>query len=103
MVEESASGESSDQLTKAERTAREGVQRTVEGVVSADAEWDAVVAIDSTISPVLVAPSVTTTPTIVAVAGVAADASVESVDEEVVEDLEGASADALVEARRDLT
>jgi len=103
MTTELGSRNSTVELTKAERTARDSVQESVEGVASSAPEEDGVIAVEPTLGPVLVAPSITTSPTLTVVAGSASEASVESADDEVVDDLDDASASELVEARRDLT
>jgi len=103
MSVESELDDGSTELTKAERTARKDVQESVEGVVSDAPEEDGVVAIEPTLGPVLVAPSITASPTLTAVAGSASEPSSVSADDEAVENLDDASASALVEARRDLT
>ena len=107
MSEELGSDDGIAELTKAERTARKNVQESVEGVVTSAPEEDGVIAVEP--GPVLVAPSITTypsittSPNVTVVAGSDAEASVASADDEVTEDLDDASASALVEARRDLT
>jgi len=104
MSEELGSDDGVDELTKAERTARDSVQESVEGVVSSAPEEDGVIAVEPTVvEPVFVAPSITASPTLTAVAGSASELSSVSADDEVVENLDDASANALVEARRDLT
>jgi hypothetical protein len=96
---------SDTELTKAERTARDSVPESAENVVSIGTEAEGAVAVvDSTVMyPVLVAPSVTTQPMVAVAGGSPSEASLESVDEPVADDLDDASAQSLVEARRDLT
>jgi len=97
MANKNAPRDDAAELTKAERTARKDVQESVEGAVPAGKKAEEAAIVNPTIvEPVVVLPPVV-------LGDDPVEASLGPADEEVVEDLDDASASALVEARRDLT
>jgi hypothetical protein len=101
MSNKNPSHDDAAELTKAERTARDSVQESVENAVPAGKEAEEAAIVDPTVLEPTVIDSVVVTPPVL-LGGEPVDASADELSVES-DDLDDASASALVEARRDLT
>jgi len=97
MANKNASRHDTAELTKAERTARDSVPESVENAVPAGKEAEEA----AIVNPTLIEPVVVLPPVVLGDEPV--EASLGSGDVVESDDLDDASASALVEARRDLT